>query len=162
MDCDGNRTGRYCERCLPYHFLSSNKDEYGRIPCKPCNCNPIGKKFVTEVDLIILLIIYSGSENMQCSSNGKCVCKPGVDGDKCNKCKANHWNFGLQGCESMIFTYIGQGDRVRVESLIAQGIDLNSKNGNDETVFDVANRIGNTVVDKSQTYTPILHCKIPI
>ena len=62
----------------------------------------------------------------------------------------------------MIFTYIGQGDRVRVESLIAQGIDLNSKNGNDETVFDVANRIGNTVVDKSQTYTPILYCKIPI
>ena len=76
-------------------------------------------------------------------SNGKCECKSGVDGDKCNKCKANHWNFGLQGCESMIFTYIGQGDRVRVQNLIAQGIDLNSKNRNDETVFDVANRINN-------------------
>ena len=29
-----------------------------------------------------------------------CECKPGVTGEKCDKCAANYWNFDYTGCDS--------------------------------------------------------------
>ena len=39
-----------------------------------------------------------GSENVQCATDGRCQCKPGVVGDKCNQCAPYHYNFGPNGC----------------------------------------------------------------
>lgn len=41
-----------------------------------------------------------GSRSLQCNSEGKCQCKPGVTGDKCDRCLANFYNFGSYGCAS--------------------------------------------------------------
>lgn len=40
-----------------------------------------------------------GSRSLQCNSDGKCQCKPGVTGDKCDRCAANHYQFGPHGCQ---------------------------------------------------------------
>lgn len=39
-----------------------------------------------------------GSENTQCATDGRCQCKPGVIGDKCNQCAPYYYNFGPNGC----------------------------------------------------------------
>ena len=39
-----------------------------------------------------------GSETLQCDSTGQCVCKPGVTGLKCDKCKDEHFGFSQTGC----------------------------------------------------------------
>lgn len=41
-----------------------------------------------------------GSRSLQCNSEGKCQCKPGVSGDKCDMCQANFYDFSPQGCKS--------------------------------------------------------------
>ena len=43
---------------------------------------------------------FKGSNYLQCTPEGKCDCKPGVVGEKCDQCAANHWNFNTKGCES--------------------------------------------------------------
>ena len=52
--------------CKPNHFISMVSNDTEHPVCKPCNCDPIG------------------SESQQCNLNGKCTCKPGVAGDKCD------------------------------------------------------------------------------
>ncbi|XP_068633205.1 laminin subunit gamma-1 [Battus philenor] len=75
MDCAENRDGANCERCKENYFQGSQDI------CMPCNCNP------------------TGSRSLQCNSEGKCQCKPGVTGDKCDVCAANHFDFTTQGCK---------------------------------------------------------------
>jgi len=41
-----------------------------------------------------------GSRNLQCNSEGKCPCKPGITGDKCDRCLPNFYDFSPQGCKS--------------------------------------------------------------
>lgn len=36
---------------------------------------------------------------MQCNSEGKCQCKPGVTGEKCDRCETNYFQFGPKGCK---------------------------------------------------------------
>ncbi|XP_014366432.2 laminin subunit gamma-1 [Papilio machaon] len=75
MDCAENRDGANCERCKENYFQGAEDI------CMPCNCNP------------------TGSRSLQCNSEGKCQCKPGVTGDKCDVCAANHFDFTTQGCK---------------------------------------------------------------
>jgi len=85
MECQGNRDGPHCEKCLENHYISPVKDIQGRQPCEPCECDP------------------NGSVHLQCSMEGKCECKPGVVGDKCDKCEVNYWAFPTgadQGCQA--------------------------------------------------------------
>ncbi|KAG7211484.1 hypothetical protein KM043_010758 [Ampulex compressa] len=77
LDCTANRDGANCERCRE-NFYQRPEDNY----CVACNCNEIG------------------SRSLQCNSEGKCQCKPGVTGDKCDRCAANFYNFGSLGCTS--------------------------------------------------------------
>ena len=54
------------------------------------------------------MIIYkAGSESVwlvvgalyrQCDDFGKCQCKRGVTGDKCDRCDVNFYDFGQSGC----------------------------------------------------------------
>ncbi|XP_076248690.1 laminin subunit gamma-1 [Calliopsis andreniformis] len=77
LDCRANRDGANCERCRE-NYYQRPEDSY----CVACNCNEIG------------------SRNLQCNSEGKCQCKPGVTGDKCDRCASNYHNFGPYGCTS--------------------------------------------------------------
>ncbi|XP_076636198.1 laminin subunit gamma-1 isoform X1 [Colletes latitarsis] len=77
LDCRANRDGANCERCRE-NFYQRPEDNY----CVTCNCNEIG------------------SRSLQCNSEGKCQCKPGITGDKCDHCATNYYNFGSYGCTS--------------------------------------------------------------
>ncbi|KAI5735373.1 hypothetical protein M8J77_017507 [Diaphorina citri] len=77
LDCQGDRDGPNCEKCRDNYYQKSG-DNF----CTACNCNPIG------------------SLNLQCNSEGRCQCKPGVTGDKCDRCDVNHYDFGEAGCKS--------------------------------------------------------------
>ncbi|XP_014222768.1 laminin subunit gamma-1 isoform X2 [Trichogramma pretiosum] len=77
VDCRDNRDGANCERCRE-NFYARPEDGY----CVACNCNEIG------------------SRSLQCNTEGKCQCKPGVTGDKCDRCAANHYDFSSFGCSS--------------------------------------------------------------
>jgi len=57
-------------------------------------------------------IFNTGSRSLQCNSEGKCQCKPGVTGDKCNRCAANFYNFGSQGCTSCECSLAGSANNV--------------------------------------------------
>ncbi|CAL7935288.1 unnamed protein product [Xylocopa violacea] len=84
LDCRANRDGANCERCRE-NFYQHPEDNY----CVACNCNEIG------------------SRSLQCNSEGKCQCKPGVTGDKCDRCAANYYNFGSYGCTSCECNVVG-------------------------------------------------------
>jgi len=94
-DCGGNRDGPHCEICKDNYYISPVKDAYGRQPCESCDCDP------------------TGSIQSQCSLDGKCECKPGVTGDKCDMCEANYWNFpeetdaGCESCDCMVEGSLG-------------------------------------------------------
>lgn len=45
------------------------------------------------------LHFFKGSRSKQCNSEGKCQCKPGVTGDKCDRCEQNFFDFGPDGCK---------------------------------------------------------------
>ncbi|XP_037977855.2 laminin subunit gamma-1 [Plutella xylostella] len=75
IECAENRDGANCERCRENYFQAA-----GDV-CLPCNCNSVG------------------SRSLQCNSEGKCQCKPGVTGDKCDVCEPNHYEFTTQGCK---------------------------------------------------------------
>jgi coxsackievirus/adenovirus receptor len=36
---------------------------------------------------------------LQCDNEGKCLCKPGVGGEKCDQCLANYYGFSETGCQ---------------------------------------------------------------
>lgn len=57
--------------------------------------------FPLNITLHINLIYFInlGSRTLQCNSEGKCQCKAGVTGEKCDRCEANHFSFGPQGCK---------------------------------------------------------------
>ncbi|CAG0891651.1 unnamed protein product [Darwinula stevensoni] len=74
VNCTGNTAGPNCERCKDNFFMRSDGT------CIPCDCDEIG------------------SRSLQCSSEGRCQCRPGVGGDKCDRCLPNHYGFGRLGC----------------------------------------------------------------
>lgn len=74
-DCRENTFGTNCERCRDNYYRRTDAEK-----CQPCNCHPVGARI------------------QQCDINGQCQCKPGVTGDKCNRCQANYHDFGITGC----------------------------------------------------------------
>ncbi|ALC43661.1 LanB2 [Drosophila busckii] len=77
LDCRDNRDGPNCERCKENFYMRDGTN------CVNCNCDAVG------------------SRSLQCNSQGKCQCKPGVTGDKCkpgffNLDKSNR--FGCTPC----------------------------------------------------------------
>ena len=42
----------------------------------------------------------TGSVDLQCDSSGTCQCKPGVVGDKCDRCQSGYHSMDRNGCSS--------------------------------------------------------------
>uniref|UniRef100_A0A7N6B0H3 Laminin, gamma 3 n=1 Tax=Anabas testudineus TaxID=64144 RepID=A0A7N6B0H3_ANATE len=75
VSCRDNTDGPHCERCRENHYRRSPEE-----PCLPCNCN-----------------IY-GSVSLQCDVEGRCACRVGVTGEKCDTCRAGFHSLGPGGC----------------------------------------------------------------
>ncbi|NWX38195.1 LAMC2 protein, partial [Notiomystis cincta] len=76
LGCRGNTEGARCERCRDGFFR-------GRAEqcCLPCLCHA------------------RGSLSPQCDSDGRCSCKPGVMGDKCDRCQPGFESLSEAGCQ---------------------------------------------------------------
>uniref|UniRef100_A0A8B9VS96 Laminin subunit gamma 2 n=1 Tax=Anas zonorhyncha TaxID=75864 RepID=A0A8B9VS96_9AVES len=74
LGCLGNTEGPHCERCKEGYFRQHNGD-----CCLPCRCHP------------------QGSLSPQCNSDGRCSCKPGVMGEKCDRCQPGFHSFSEAG-----------------------------------------------------------------
>uniref|UniRef100_A0A670Y1Y5 Laminin subunit gamma 2 n=1 Tax=Pseudonaja textilis TaxID=8673 RepID=A0A670Y1Y5_PSETE len=75
LNCIDNTDGINCERCKEGFYRRSQQDR-----CMLCNCN------------------LRGSVSAQCDNHGRCRCKPGVTGDKCDRCQHNFHSFSEAGC----------------------------------------------------------------
>lgn len=74
VDCEGNTEGRHCERCRAGFYLQ----EDGRA-CAACLCH------------------HTGAASSQCDSRGRCSCKEGFSGLKCELCEDGK-RVGVDGC----------------------------------------------------------------
>uniref|UniRef100_A0A665WYV5 Laminin, gamma 3 n=1 Tax=Echeneis naucrates TaxID=173247 RepID=A0A665WYV5_ECHNA len=75
LSCSDNTDGPHCERCRESHYRNSPVE-----PCLPCNCN------------------INGSVSLQCDVEGRCACRAGVTGEKCDTCRAGFHSLGPGGC----------------------------------------------------------------
>ncbi|TKS84729.1 Laminin subunit gamma-3 [Collichthys lucidus] len=75
VNCRDNTDGPHCERCRENHYRRSAEE-----PCLPCNCN------------------INGSVSLQCDVDGRCACRAGVTGEKCDTCRAGFHSLGPGGC----------------------------------------------------------------
>lgn len=50
--------------------------------------------------MIVKRFLNTGSHELRCNNEGKCQCKKGVTGDKCDRCIATFYDFGQNGCKS--------------------------------------------------------------
>uniref|UniRef100_A0AAY5EE43 Laminin subunit gamma-1 n=1 Tax=Electrophorus electricus TaxID=8005 RepID=A0AAY5EE43_ELEEL len=75
QDCADNTAGPHCERCLENYY----RDGSGQR-CLACSCNTVG------------------SLSTQCDNTGRCSCKPGVTGDKCDRCQPGYHSLTEAGC----------------------------------------------------------------
>ncbi|XP_070974306.1 laminin subunit gamma-2 [Oncorhynchus clarkii lewisi] len=74
VDCQDNTEGRHCERCKEgFHHQRAGDS------CVPCNCSSIG------------------SVGAHCDSRGRCSCRAGTQGDKCDRCQ-NGTPISSNGC----------------------------------------------------------------
>ncbi|XP_075996096.1 laminin subunit gamma-1 [Genypterus blacodes] len=75
QNCADNTDGPNCERCLDNFYREQSGSR-----CLSCSCNPVG------------------SVSPQCDSRGVCACKPGVTGEKCDRCQPGHHSLTEAGC----------------------------------------------------------------
>ncbi|XP_025061969.1 laminin subunit gamma-2 isoform X2 [Alligator sinensis] len=64
LNCMDNTDGVRCEGCKEGFYHQQNGEH-----CLPCSCNP------------------RGSLSPQCDNHGQCSCKPGMTGEKCDRCE---------------------------------------------------------------------------
>ncbi|NWS66076.1 LAMC2 protein, partial [Crotophaga sulcirostris] len=76
LNCLGNTEGVHCERCKEGFFRQREED-----CCLPCHCHP------------------QGALGPQCDSDGRCGCKPGVMGQKCDRCQPGFESLSEAGCQ---------------------------------------------------------------
>ncbi|NWX38192.1 LAMC1 protein, partial [Notiomystis cincta] len=91
--CAGNTAGPRCERCRDSFYRPA-----GQQACLPCGCNPVG------------------SLSTQCDSFGQCSCKPGVMGDKCDRCQPGFHSLSEAGCRPCSCNAAGSTGECNIET----------------------------------------------
>ncbi|XP_076014828.1 laminin subunit gamma-3 isoform X2 [Genypterus blacodes] len=87
VSCRDNTDGPHCERCRENHYRKSVEE-----PCQLCHCNS------------------NGSVSLQCDADGRCACRAGVTGLKCDTCQAGLHSLGPGGCRPCACDPIGSVD----------------------------------------------------
>ncbi|XP_051731184.1 laminin subunit gamma-2 [Ctenopharyngodon idella] len=77
INCQGNTEGRHCEKCKEGYYHQRAGDN-----CVACNCNT------------------AGSQGPVCNNEGRCTCKQGIYGDKCDRCQDGS-QVTPSGCEHL-------------------------------------------------------------
>ncbi|GFO02129.1 laminin subunit gamma-3 [Plakobranchus ocellatus] len=72
-NCRDNTDGINCELCKRNFWRRGQE-------CIACGCDP------------------TGSLSLQCDERGQCRCKPGVGGERCDRCLPNYYDFSDGGC----------------------------------------------------------------
>ncbi|XP_030063379.1 laminin subunit gamma-1 [Microcaecilia unicolor] len=85
--CTDDTDGANCERCRENFYRLGNEER-----CQFCNCNPVG------------------SLSTQCDNYGRCSCKPGVIGEKCDRCKPGFHSLTEAGCRPCSCNLAGSSD----------------------------------------------------
>ncbi|KFO07577.1 Laminin subunit gamma-1, partial [Balearica regulorum gibbericeps] len=93
MGCSDNTDGAHCERCRDSFYRLGSEEG-----CLPCSCNPVG------------------SLSTQCDSYGQCSCKPGVMGDKCDRCQPGFHSLSEGGCRPCSCNLAGSTGECNVET----------------------------------------------
>uniref|UniRef100_A0A8D0N086 Laminin subunit gamma-2 n=1 Tax=Sus scrofa TaxID=9823 RepID=A0A8D0N086_PIG len=75
LHCSDNTAGIHCEKCKEGFYRQRERDR-----CLPCNCNS------------------KGSLSARCDNAGRCSCKPGVTGDRCDRCLPGFHTLTDAGC----------------------------------------------------------------
>ncbi|KAM5239301.1 laminin subunit gamma-2 [Ctenodactylus gundi] len=75
LNCKDHTGGPHCERCREGFYRHESRDR-----CLPCNCHS------------------KGSLSALCDSSGRCSCKPGATGDKCDRCLPGFHTLSDAGC----------------------------------------------------------------
>ncbi|KFV96685.1 Laminin subunit gamma-1, partial [Fulmarus glacialis] len=91
--CSDNTDGAHCERCRDSFYRLGSEEG-----CLPCSCNPVG------------------SLSTQCDSYGQCSCKPGVMGEKCDRCQPGFHSLSEAGCRSCSCNLAGSTGECNVET----------------------------------------------
>uniref|UniRef100_A0A8P0P440 Laminin subunit gamma-2 n=1 Tax=Canis lupus familiaris TaxID=9615 RepID=A0A8P0P440_CANLF len=75
LNCNDNTDGPRCEHCKDGFYRQRERDR-----CLPCNCHT------------------KGSLSARCDNSGRCSCKPGVTGDRCDRCLPGFHTLTDAGC----------------------------------------------------------------
>ena len=87
INCRQNTEGAKCENCKYSFYRPADENE-----CLSCSCNELGSK------------------DLQCDPFGVCRCKPGVTGQKCDRCAPNYYELTNTGCKMCSCNQIGSFD----------------------------------------------------
>ncbi|KAJ8390414.1 hypothetical protein AAFF_G00108080 [Aldrovandia affinis] len=131
LNCKGNSEGRQCERCKDgFYHQGAGKS------CLPCGCSPTGSVFTA------------------CDSQGRCRCKSGVQGDKCDQCpngapltqdgcpqSSSHSSDQLTQSQSECFCYGHTTDCNKAKGYSIHDITSTFDNGEEEWTAAEANGV---------------------
>uniref|UniRef100_A0A1B0D2T9 Uncharacterized protein n=1 Tax=Phlebotomus papatasi TaxID=29031 RepID=A0A1B0D2T9_PHLPP len=81
VNCQKFTTGVNCERCLMGYYRPHNTPPDAKIPCLPCECNPLGA--------------FVGCNSI----GGECACREGFSGPKCDHCAKGYQGENCTKCE---------------------------------------------------------------
>ncbi|XP_026877602.2 netrin-4 [Electrophorus electricus] len=77
--CLHHTEGQHCQRCQRGFYRHPQRPQSDASSCTSCLCHPVG--------------------TVNCNStNGHCLCKPGVADPYCDQCMLGYWAFGDYGC----------------------------------------------------------------
>ncbi|XP_004083319.1 netrin-4 [Oryzias latipes] len=116
-DCLHNTEGRQCQKCKAGFHRDPRRPQTAPDSCKPCSCHPMGS------------ILYNSTDGSTCDpSNGNCICKPGVGGERCDRCMVGYWGFHEYGCRPC--DCAGDCDPFTGDCMFGPDLDPNNLEGN--------------------------------
>ncbi|XP_037318073.2 netrin-4 [Pungitius pungitius] len=86
-DCLHNTEGRRCDACKAGFYRDPERPHTAPDSCRPCSCHPLGST-----------PFHLAGGSLCDPSSGNCICKPGVDGARCERCMVGYWGFHEYGC----------------------------------------------------------------